>query len=49
VFTLLSDAPPETVGAAVRVLPHEKAPRRGLLARLGRGLARVGSWLNPFS
>ena len=48
VFTLLSDAPAETVRAAVTVLPHEKAPRTGLLARLGRGLARLGSWLNPF-
>jgi sigma-E factor negative regulatory protein RseB len=49
VFTLLSDASPETVRAAVTVLPHEKAARTGLLARLGRGLARLGSWLNPFS
>jgi sigma-E factor negative regulatory protein RseB len=48
VFTLLSDAPSETVRAAVVVLPHEKAPKSGLLARLGRGLARLGSWLNPF-
>jgi sigma-E factor negative regulatory protein RseB len=49
VFTLLSDASPETVRAAVKVLPHEKAAKSGLLARLGRGLARLGSWLNPFS
>jgi MucB/RseB N-terminal domain len=49
VFTLLSDAPPETVNAAVVVLPHDKAPKTGLLARLGRGLARLGSWLNPFA
>lgn len=49
VFTLLSDAPPEQVRSAVRVLPHEKAPSNGLLARLGRGLARLASWLNPFS
>ncbi|MCW2573137.1 MAG: putative sigma regulatory protein MucB/RseB [Frankiales bacterium] len=49
VFTLLSDASPATVRAAVTGLPHEKAPRTGLLARLGRGLARLGSWLNPFS
>jgi sigma-E factor negative regulatory protein RseB len=48
VFTLLSDAPAETVQAAVVDLPHEKAARGGLLARLGRGLARLGSWLNPF-
>jgi hypothetical protein len=49
VFTLVSDAPPETVRAAVTVLPHERAARTGLLARLGRGLARLGSWLNPFA
>jgi sigma-E factor negative regulatory protein RseB len=49
VFTLVSDAPPETVRAAVTVLPHEKAARTGPLARLGRGLARLGSWLNPFA
>ena len=48
VFTLLSDAPTETVHAAVVALPHEKAAKGGLLARLGRGLARLGSWLNPF-
>jgi sigma-E factor negative regulatory protein RseB len=49
VFTLLTDASPETVRAAVTALPHEKAPKKGLLARLARGLARLGSWLNPFS
>jgi sigma-E factor negative regulatory protein RseB len=48
VFTLLSDAPPEMVRAVVVGMPHEKAPKTGLLARLGRGLARLGSWLNPF-
>ncbi|MDT7539790.1 MAG: sigma-E factor negative regulatory protein RseB [Actinomycetota bacterium] len=48
VFTLLSDAPVETVHAAVVDLPHDKAAKKGLLARLGRGLARLGSWLNPF-
>jgi sigma-E factor negative regulatory protein RseB len=49
VFTLLSDAPTDTVRAAVTVLPHEKSPRTGFFARLGRGLARLASWLNPFS
>lgn len=48
VFTMLSDAPPDATRAAVTVLPHDKAPRTGMLARLGRGLARLGSWLNPF-
>jgi sigma-E factor negative regulatory protein RseB len=48
VFTLLSDAPPDAVHAVVTTLPHEKLPKTGLLARLQRGLARLGSWLNPF-
>jgi sigma-E factor negative regulatory protein RseB len=48
VFTLLSDAPPEAVRAAVTALPHDRPPRTGLFARLERGLARLGSWLNPF-
>ena len=48
VFTLLSDAPAETVSAAVASLPHDEQPRTGILARLGRGLARLASWLNPF-
>jgi sigma-E factor negative regulatory protein RseB len=48
VFTLLSDAPPDAVHAVVTALPHEKLPKTGLLARLQRGLARLGSWLNPF-
>lgn len=48
VFTLLSDASPAAVRAAVAVLPHDRSPRHGVLARLGRGLARLGSWLNPF-
>lgn len=49
VFTLLSDASPETVRSAVDALPHDRAPRTGLLARLERGLKRLGSWLNPFA
>ncbi|MBK5305858.1 MAG: hypothetical protein JJD92_04140 [Frankiaceae bacterium] len=48
VFTLLSDAPPDATRAAVTVLPHDKAQRTGVLARIGRGLARLASWLNPF-
>jgi sigma-E factor negative regulatory protein RseB len=48
VFTLLSDAPPDAVREVVSSLPHDRAPKSGLLARLGRGLARLASWLNPF-
>jgi len=48
VFTLLSDAPTEAVTAAVKALPHDKPPSTGVLARIGRGLARLASWFNPF-
>ncbi len=48
VWTLVSDAPPATVRAAVGALPRDPAPDDGFLARLGRGLARLGSMLNPF-
>ena len=41
VWTLVSDAPPAAVLAAVETLPRDPAPRTGLLARLGRGLARL--------
>ncbi len=48
VFTLLTDAPPDAVRDVVKSLPHDRAPRTGLLARLSRGLSRLASWLNPF-
>lgn len=47
-WTVLSDASAGTVRRAVSALPHESPPTGGLLSRLGRGLSRVGSWLNPF-
>lgn len=48
VYTLLADAPEDTVEAVIRRLPHS-APSTGVLSRIGRGLVRVGSWLNPFA
>ena len=48
VFTLLSDAPAEAVTAVVTALPHDPPPSSGFFARIGRGLSRLGSWLNPF-
>jgi len=48
VFTMLTDAPPESVRDMVKALPHDRAPRTGFLARLSRGLSRLASWLNPF-
>lgn len=47
VFTLVSDAGHDDLLAAVRALPHDPDPEPGLLARLGRGLGRIGSWLDP--
>lgn len=48
VFTVLADAPQDTVEAVIHRLPHA-APSTGVLHRLGRGVARVGSWFNPFA
>lgn len=47
VYTLVTDAPPQTVDAVVGALPANEAP--GILGRLGRGLSRLGSDLDPFS
>ncbi|MGI8535097.1 MAG: hypothetical protein ACR2K2_01110 [Mycobacteriales bacterium] len=48
VWTLVSDAPPDAVMAAVGSLPRDAARHGGLLARLGRGSARIAGMLNPF-
>jgi sigma-E factor negative regulatory protein RseB len=46
VYTLIADAPDQTLDQAVGVLPHNSRP--GFLGRMGRGLHRLISWLNPF-
>ena len=48
VYTLVADAPPTSVSAVVSALPHG-VHHRGFVGRLRHGLARLGSWLNPFS
>jgi sigma-E factor negative regulatory protein RseB len=48
VYTVVADAPEETVEAVIAALPHEHV-RTGPLARLERGLGRVASWMNPFA
>lgn len=48
VWTLVSDAPAASVRAAVVALPRDPAPDDGVVARLGRGLRRMGGMLNPF-
>lgn len=47
VYTVLADAPPEAVERVVAELPHDQ--QVGFWQRVGRGLRRMGSWLNPFS
>ena len=48
-WTLVSDAPESTVDDALLVLPHTAAPvGDSPVSRVWRGMAVVGSWLNPF-
>ena len=46
VYTVVADAPTETVSAVVGALPHDKPP--GFWKRMTRGLVRLASWVNPF-
>jgi sigma-E factor negative regulatory protein RseB len=48
VFTVVADCPQATLDDLVGTLPHGD-PGPGMVTRLGNGLARVGSWLNPFA
>jgi sigma-E factor negative regulatory protein RseB len=47
VYTLIADAPPQTVAQAVAALPRD-APQ-GIFARMGHGLQRLAQLVNPFS
>jgi sigma-E factor negative regulatory protein RseB len=46
VYTVIADASPRTVEAVVATLPQNTAP--GFLSRMGRGLSRMASLVNPF-
>jgi sigma-E factor negative regulatory protein RseB len=46
VYTLMADAPTQTVDAAVVALPHDGPT--GFWKRMSRGLVRLASWVNPF-
>lgn len=46
VYTVIADAPPDTVTEIVAKLPHERA--EGFWPRVGRGLKRMASWFDPF-
>ena len=45
-YTLIADAPPQTVTQVVQALPRSGSP--GVLDRLGRGFLRLARVLNPF-
>lgn len=47
VYTVFADAPIHETRRVVAALPHE--PRPGFWTRIGNGLERVASWLNPFA
>jgi len=46
VYTVMADAPAQTVTDVIRVLPHDTPP--GFWKRMSRGFARLASWVNPF-
>ena len=46
VYTMIADAPPQTMTQVVGALPRDGAP--GVLARLGRGFLRIARGINPF-
>jgi sigma-E factor negative regulatory protein RseB len=46
VYTVLADAPPQTLDTVLNTLPRDTAP--GFLVRMGRGLARLASLVDPF-
>ena len=47
VFTVVTDAPDETVAAVVAALPMPEPADTGLMARLGRGFSRAAAWFAP--
>jgi len=46
VYTVIPDAPAQTVDDVIGVLPHDKPP--GFWKRMTRGFVRLASWVNPF-
>jgi sigma-E factor negative regulatory protein RseB len=46
VYTVMADAPTETVHAVIGALPHDGPT--GFWKRMSRGLGRLASWVNPF-
>ncbi len=46
VYTVIANAPPQTVTQVVKALPRDGSP--GVLDRLGRGFVRIARAFNPF-
>ena len=46
VYTVMADAPPATVDAAVGALPHDQPP--GFWTRMKRGVDKLAALANPF-
>jgi hypothetical protein len=46
VYTVIGDAPPQTVTQVVEALPRDSSP--GVLDRLGRGFMRIARVIDPF-
>jgi sigma-E factor negative regulatory protein RseB len=46
VYTVMVDAPAQTVAAVIGALPHDGPP--GFWKRMSRGFVRLASWVNPF-
>ncbi len=46
VYTVIADAPQETVNEVIAQLPHDR--HVGIWMRVTRGLKRIGSWFDPF-
>jgi sigma-E factor negative regulatory protein RseB len=47
VYTMIADAPPQTMTQVVGALPRGSSP--GVLSRLGRGFTRLAHVIDPFS
>lgn len=48
VFTVVAECPAQTLDDLVGALPHGN-PGPSIATRIGNGVERVGSWLNPFA
>jgi sigma-E factor negative regulatory protein RseB len=46
VYTVIADAPAQTVDTVIGALPHDRPP--SFWKRMSRGFARLASWVNPF-